>query len=70
MVLYAKGDLKDLVKKWQKALEMNMPKSSDKDDNGQALIDFNSKNKSTISDIEHFILEVEDWCDENLAFTD
>jgi len=49
---------------------MNMPKSSDKDDNGQALIDFNSKNKSTISDIEHFILEVEDWCDENLTFTD
>jgi len=49
---------------------MNVPESPDKDSRGQALIDFNSKNKNTISDIEHFILEVEDWCDENLAFTD
>lgn len=70
MALYAKGDLKDLVKKWSKALEMQIPQSPDKDEYGQALIDFNSKNKDTISDIGDFMLEVEDWCDENLAFTD
>ena len=56
MVLYSKGDLKDLVKKWGKALEMQIPQSPDKDEYGQALIDFNTKNKNTISDIGDFML--------------
>ena len=34
MTLYAKGDLKDLVKKWGKALEMQIPQSPDKDEYG------------------------------------
>lgn len=48
---------------------MKVPQSPDRDSRDQALIDFNNKNKDTISDIEHFILQVEDWCDENLVFS-